>query len=241
MDNQSRLEVFEAQTKNVRELDKVRKQITRTINDALRKDKSALAKAQTKILLLVYAAWSEALFSKIIHTPYGFDLAEIRQIKKAQKQNGISEGWKKCIELGLRRIANSPKSNYIPNIQKKLLQISSVYVFAPSKIRNKIAHGQLQVALNRKNTAINHELTNKIKNLDVVTLTRWFKVQWKLSQIIEALIESPNRTFHRDYWVLTEQLENYLEETKNHNLEEKVQLLKRKSVASKRKLHLTPR
>ncbi len=41
------------------------------------------ANVQTKILALVFSAWAEARFSKLIHTPYGFDLNEIRQIKAA--------------------------------------------------------------------------------------------------------------------------------------------------------------
>lgn len=235
MDNKFRLEVFEAQTQNVRELDQARKQITRTINEALRRDNKASAKAQTKILVLVYSAWSEALFSKIIHTPYGFNHDEIQQIKKTHMENGISEGWKKCVELGLRRIASSPRSNYLPNIQRKLLQILDEFVFAPSKLRNKIAHGQLKVALNRKNTAVNQDMTEEITNLDVVSVTMWFDVQWQLSQIIEALIESPDRAFHRDYWEMIDRLENYLGETKDYCLEDKIMLLKRKPVTIGRK------
>ena len=102
MDNAARLDVYRAQTENVRMLNQARKQINKAINYALRKGDIVSSQVQTRILALVFCAWVEANFSKVIHTPYGFTLDEISQIKRAYQRPNLETGWKKCIELGLQ-------------------------------------------------------------------------------------------------------------------------------------------
>src|SRR5712691_10074243 len=101
--NLLRLEIFIAQVENVRELDSAWRYLNRTINADLVKNNQQSAFLHTKLLALTYCAWLEALFSKVIHTPYGLDLAEIDQIKEASRTDGIVSGWRKCIELALRQ------------------------------------------------------------------------------------------------------------------------------------------
>jgi hypothetical protein len=230
MDQATRLKVYKAQTKNVKEISKARKQIERVINHALRRDDMLTAQVQTKALALVFCAWAEANFSKTIHTPYGFTLDEISQIKQAHKNNGLEKGWEKCIELGLKRILNHNRSNYIPNTKQKLKKLVQECVVEPSLIRNKIAHGQWDIALNRNNTEINSELSMQIQALDVVVVYRWFESHKYLANIIEALIESPNRTFHHDYWIHITELRNFLDKTRDWNMEDKIKELKRKPI-----------
>jgi len=170
----------------------------------------------------------EANFSKVVHTPYGFTIAEIEQIKRAQSAHGIEAGWQKCLELGLRRISSSPRSNYRQNIRRKISTFVDVYIVGPSQLRNRIAHGQWHDALNTNNTALNHNLTQKLQDLNVVEVTKWFGVTERLLNIIEALIESPNRAFHRDYWSEISNLEAYIDETASWSLAEKVKQLQAK-------------
>jgi hypothetical protein len=185
---------------------------------------------QTKVLALVFCAWVEANFSKVIHTPYGFNLDEIRQIKEFYRANGLEKGWEKCIELGLRKVKNRKRSNYIPNIDQQLKRLVKDCVVEPSLIRNKIAHGQWEIALNRQNTSVNTELTKQLSELDAVTIDIWFRAHHYLAEIIESLIESPNRSFHRDYTVKIAELDNFLRESKGWSLDEKAKLLKRKPI-----------
>lgn len=229
MDNTKRLEIFRAQTTNVRTLKQARKQITRTINLALRKGNLVSAQINTKILILVFCAWVEASFSKLIHTPYGFSLDEIKQIKKIYQRSGLGEAWQKCLELGLKKIPSKHKSSYVPNIRQKVSRVINKYVVEPSLIRNKIAHGQWKIALNRANNAVNNDISKRINNIDLVITTIWFEVYQYLSQIIETLIESPNRIFHRHYWQLTVKLEDFLKESGKWNINAKIKSLKRKT------------
>jgi hypothetical protein len=230
MDNAARLQVFQAQTKNVRMLDQARKQISRAINHALRRGDTISIQVHTKVLALVFCAWVEANFSKVIHTPYGFTLDEIYQIKQTYQKLGLEEGWNKCIELGLRKISNARRSNYIPNISQKITSLVNEFIVEPSLIRNKVAHGQWKVALNRENTAVNSKITKDLDDLDSVVITKWFGVHNHLLNIVESLIESPNRSFHKDYWKEIAELEDFLEKSKRRNLSAKIKLLQKKPI-----------
>jgi len=225
MNSAERLQIFRAQTENVRLLQQARIQITRTINYALRKGDDTSCQVHTKVLALVFCAWAEANFSKLIHTPNGFTLDEIHQIKQAQKQN-LEKAWEKCIELGLKKVPSSNKSNFIPNAKQKINKIVDDYIITPSHIRNKVAHGQWKIALNGTNTAVNNNLTKELADLDVVIVTKWFKINEYLSNIVENLIESPKKAFNRDYWPELAKLDNFLEESKNWSIDIKIQLLR---------------
>jgi hypothetical protein len=224
MNREEQLNIFRAQTANVREIVKTWTHLQRTINRELASDNLTSASLHTKLLALVFCAWSEANFSKLIHTPHGLDLDEIQQIKKLAKGN-IVDGWLKCLELGLRRVSKTPKSNYIPNTKQAVERMIVEYVQEPRVLRNKIAHGQWEIALNRKNDDTNDDLTAQIKDINVVLLNIWKESHQGLSNIIEALIESPDRAFHRDYWSEIEKVEEHLNKTKNWSIEKKIQLL----------------
>jgi hypothetical protein len=229
MNEKDRLAVFEAQTVNVRKLEQVQTHLTRSINLAFRKGDRSSAEVHTRCLALVFCAWVEANFSKLIHTPHGFTLNEIEQIKRKDGwARSIESAWQKTVELGLMRIKISPKSSYLSNRKQEILRLVQSHVVEPSLIRNKIAHGQWQVALNRENTAVAPDATQTIQNLNVVTLTRWFATHRYLALIVEALIESPNKAFHRDYWSYVTDLKQYLEKTAGWTLENKIDSLLRK-------------
>ena len=172
MNNAERLVVYRAQCANVRSISAAFKQTKRSINDCLRKNRSLEAESHTKVLALIFCAWSEAIFSKTIHTPHGFTLDEIAQIKRCIQSNGISAGWRKCIELAMRKTA-AKKSNFGPNARQKLDKLVEELVLEPSTLRNKIAHGQWTVPLNRNNTAVNGALAATLAQLDVVKVDTW--------------------------------------------------------------------
>jgi len=207
LNNQARLHIFQAQTVNVRKLESSAVQIRRSVNAAIRSGNAAAEEPHTLVLALLYCAWLEALFSKLIHTPHGFALDAIAQIKHEQRENGISNAWQKCIDLGLRMVTRTSRSSYIPNTAQRLKRYVSDFVQEPATLRNKIAHGQSSVALNRDQTEVNLEQTRGIASLDIVVVDRWWSVARQLCSIIESLIESPSRTFQRDYWPLVVKLD----------------------------------
>jgi hypothetical protein len=227
MDRKDQLLIFKAQTKNVRSLEKTWTQLKRTINSELANSQLSSAKNHTKILVLIFCAWSESNFQKLIHTPHGFELTEIEQIKRIASSD-IVKGWKKCLAIGLSKIPSSSKSSYKPNIKKTIEDIIDRYVNNPRLVRNKIAHGQWENALNRENTALNPLLTNEIDEIDIVKLDIWLDAYKSLSNIIEAMIESPTRSFHRDYWNEIASIKQTLLDKEKWTLSTKIKRLQQK-------------
>ena len=166
MDQEAKLTVYQAQVENVRSLKVSMRQVHRSVNDALRSNDQACVSTFTKTYALLFCAWAEANFSKVLHTPYGFEVDEIEQVKRA-KGNGIAPAWKKAVELGLRHL-EAKRGSFRPNARKKLYELIDSHVFDPSLLRNKLAHGQWVVALNRENNALQEDLTKDDRNSDRV-------------------------------------------------------------------------
>lgn len=220
-------DIFRAQTENVRELDAAWRHINRTINEALRTDNAKLASLQTRMLSLVFCSYAEATFSKLIHTPHGFTADEIQQIK-TKGRTDIVDAWLKCLELATSKI-NSTASNHIPNIVQSISRLIQDYIREPSLLRNKIAHGQWKISLNRENTAVNPEISRKIRELTVVELQRYKSAFDRLSAIIEDIIESPNKAHWKFYWDHITAFKNEQNEMSTRTLRDKVALLKAKA------------
>lgn len=233
MNQQQRLSVFKAQTENVRELNSAWAHLKRSIHAQLLVGNDKSVEVHTRLLALTYCAWTEALFSKLIHTPHGFELDEIAQIKTEARANGVTAGWRKCIELSVRNV-EAARAGHLANVTQTLRRLIDTYIEAPSILRNKIAHGQVFIALNRDNTDVNPELTSGISNLNVVVLDRHKTACQGLSDIVENIVESPQKGAMRDYWVLTQQITEHLQETASHTIEEKVAHLREKAAHNKR-------
>ncbi|RTL56835.1 MAG: hypothetical protein EKK46_03975 [Rhodocyclaceae bacterium] len=227
MDRKKQLEVFQAQTANLRVLEQGWNHTKRGIHRDLIADNQPSVELQTKLLALIYCAWSETAFSKLIHTPHCFELDEIRQIKAAGEKGSIVTAWGKCVALALKKI-QSRNGNYVPNVKQELGRLIKTYVEEPSQLRNKVAHGQWRIALNSKNTAQNPELTASLADIDLVKLDLLKEGCEGLCLIVESLIESPEKAFHRDYWPLLCQVKERLANSARFTLEAKTQLLKQK-------------
>lgn len=233
MEQEQRMAIFHAQTANVRELEIAWKHINRQINALILQKRNKSVEVATKLLALIYCAFAEALFSKLLHTPPGLALDEIQQVKDVASRAGVKDGWLKCTELAIRRI-DGAKSNHSHNVRKKLGALIDRYIFDPSLIRNKLAHGQWSVALNRDNTSVNEDLTKSIKEHSVVELYRRKHALEHLASILEDIIESPNKAHRRDYWSHLTRLEEEQEEFDRWTFEKKAEQLFRKKSLAKR-------
>ena len=117
MNENDKLNIFNAQTVNVHYLEKVWKYLKCEINNAYLHDNNVSIDINTKLLIQVYYVYAEAIFSKTLHTPYGLELDEIKQIKKVTKDNGITNGWKKCFEIAITKI-DGTSGSHKPNIKQ---------------------------------------------------------------------------------------------------------------------------
>lgn len=226
-------EIYKAQTANVRHLETVWTHLNRLINQAYAKNDRILIEIFTQQLIQIYCAYTEANFSKLIHTPHGLELNEIAQIKNIIKQKNVTEGWKKAIELSVKKIKSN--GNHKPNLIKKLNNLIDTYISDPSQLRNKIAHGQWKIALNGKDTNINNELTEKLKDFNSMDISiKKISVQ-KVIKIIEDIIESPNKAHFTNYFTVITNYEEELKKMKNWDINDKKNLLRKKYLEGKKK------
>lgn len=72
MTNEEILELYKLQSCNVRKLNQVKDSLIKDINFYLRKSDDLQVEVKTKLLAILYVAWSEAQFIQIVYTPSGF-------------------------------------------------------------------------------------------------------------------------------------------------------------------------
>lgn len=216
------IEIYKASCTNVKELKSKRKILNKLINQSIRAGAVGELDALTKLYALLYSAYAEVSFLKLIHTPCGFDESEIAMI---QDQRNLEEKWLKCFEMAFRKINTDSNAGELANKRKKLNNILNLYIIGPSQIRNKIAHGQWKVCLNNKCEGLNSAIAAEIQNLDCVRVDILFEVYERFQQCIEDLIESP-RTHYRDYYTRIVELERYINETKDWNLDSKTRKIR---------------
>ena len=199
--------------------------INKSINAYLSKNDMTSAKSHTLLAALVFSALTEAKFSKLIHTPYAFDIGEIEEIKR---QPNISSKWKKAVSIGIGNIKTSCKSNYKINLLLNIERLIETHITEPSKIRNKIAHGQWAKALNSDNTQVNTQLTTAVLNLDCVEVLKWKITYDHFYSIVNDIVQSPNKAHFRDYHIHVVELESYLKKAENYSLNDKISALQKK-------------
>lgn len=219
-------EIFRASVLNVKDLEKQRKRITSLVNRAIREKKDSDLNSMTKLYALLYSAYAEVSFLKLIHTPNAFENSEINQI---ESKRNLEEKWCKCVELAFKRLNNMSNLGEIANKKQTLNRILEKYIIKPSQMRNKIAHGQWIECLNNTCTKVNCDATLEMQQLDFVKIDRYFLIYKKFQQCVLDLMLSPS-THYRDYYTIIVGLEEYIESTKEWSIE-----TKKKEILSSRK------
>jgi hypothetical protein len=120
------------------------------------------------------------------------------------------------------RHLDAQRGSFKPNAQQKLEAAIDAHVFDPSLLRNKLAHGQWTIALNRDNDAIQEDYTTKIKELDIVKIAGWIAAHRLLANAVEHLIESPRKAFRRDWYQYVVDLEEQMVKAEKRTLKEHV-------------------
>lgn len=219
MPDASSYRFYQAYVINVRDFLIAEKDVRRTINRSLKTGKKDTATIQTKLYALLYSTYSEASFMKMILTPHGFEQSYVNEILR---QESTQDKWLKCLHLAFLKFSKNEKGSEAPNKTLELRRIIQKYIVDPSIIRNKIAHGQLTIALNNKNTSLNPVLTNQLSELGFVSVYRWFEINKSICSIIEDLIESPDIAHYNQFAVKIEYLKAFIKKTEKWTIESKL-------------------
>lgn len=225
MTNEEIKNIYLIQSRNVRHLKRVQKNMTMDLNYYLIKNDTFQVSIKTKLFSLLYSALSESQFTQILHTPFGFLHSEILTI---QNQRSLVESWNLMLDMALKKVGEYETNPDLASKRQTLKDIIKDYIEKPQELRNKIAHGQWVHALNSSNTKENQNATTRISELNVVMISIWFEVHQYLCFIIRDLIQSPQKGFHNNYWTNLTYLEEFLVKSKTWTIEKRVQGLKQK-------------
>lgn len=212
-------EIYRAGTSNVKDLKKQRNRIQTLVNRAIREKNDADLISLTKMYALLYSAYAEMSFLKLIHTPKAFSESEISQIESGRN---LEEKWRKCVEFAFKNLNSDANLGEIANKKQTLGRILEKYIIDPSQIRNKVAHGQWIICLNNDCTRVNNDITLKMQQLDFVKIDRYFSIYEKFQQCILDLSVS-QKTHYRDYYIIIVNLQKYIDSTEAWSLETKKQ------------------
>jgi hypothetical protein len=214
-------------SKNVTALEAARKKVNGEINDSLRKDDDFSLKIHTKLYLLIYSSWTEALLIKVVHTPFGFSIDEKKKIFKDQD---VLNKWKKCINCAFSKFRKH--GSEIPNKKKKIHRLLDDYLKTQASIRNKIAHGQWEFQLHKNNVTEDQDVHLLIELVDVIQIDTWFEVFKEIVEIIRGLIDSRIKNnylaHYNQYFLRLMNIQNLIDERKTWTIAEKKRKLKRK-------------
>ncbi|MCH5146016.1 hypothetical protein JMF94_13075 [Desulfovibrio sp. UIB00] len=224
MTDSEKLIIYKSCVKNVRSHEKAFKAINMVINNCMSKNDMEGEKIHTKIAALLFCSWAESFFKKLIHTPHGFTTSEIIRINKVTNVYGK---WIKCLEIASAKIATDDNATK-QHIKEYFESLCKEYIEKPSHLRNRIAHGQIEIALNSTNTAINIDLTNKLENLNIVTILQWKSVFELVSQGILYLIESWSKRGPEGYTQKVEEINTRMASVESWTIEKKRENIQRK-------------
>lgn len=227
MTRQEIYDLYVLQSKNVRKLKKVQTNLVRTINTYLKKKDSFQVDLNTKLYALVYCTLSEAQFIQIVNTPDGFMDTEIEKIKAEKSRNGIVKAWELLFDMAFDKVnVNWNTNTDLLNRRSELQNIIDNYIKTPSELRNKIAHGQWDFALNRENTAENIWKTQELNALTVIQVSIWSEVHQYLGLIVRDLIQSPKSGFHRNYWTNLVKLQQFIKDSNSWTMSKRMATLR---------------
>jgi hypothetical protein len=221
------LDLYRVFVENVRELDRAWRIANISLNGAIRARKHAEERVFTNLLAFIQCAHAEALFYKTLYTPYGLSDYEIKHVHRFAVRNSVGDSWNKLVQIGLKRVKSRDKAGY-NNLFKQITGYVEDYIVRPSQLRNKIAHGQWKVCLNGECTAANSDTTQKLSALDSIQIAIWKAGFEALGVIIEVMVESPTKAFHRELGAELARLNTELARMKRWTVESKRQKLSKK-------------
>lgn len=228
MTEQEIYDLYVLQSKNVRKLKKTEKNLIRSINHYLKKSDAFQVELNTKLYALLYCTLSEAQFIQIVNTPNGFQYTEIEKIKNEKNSNGVVKAWELMLDLAFDKVGDWKNNSDLKGRRMKLGEIILEFIQGPSELRNKIAHGQWDIALNRKNTCKNEIKTLELKELNVIKISRWSEVHQFLGLIVRDLIQSPKKGFHNNYWTNLTKLNEFIAASSGWTMQKRIEKLEKR-------------
>lgn len=187
--------MYEAATLNYREVEKGVTQVERAIVEAIKRSDDASVQALTRVQLLIVSVKAEARLIKILYTPHG--LSVTRRNGLLSEENAI-ERWRQTVDDGFRRhyrvrigedfadaLDHDPLAKYTTLHSLMGNELSGII-----SLRNKLAHGQWILPLNRGLTSVEPAAMAALNAETTLSLRFRDRLLTQLGNIVVDLIVS---------------------------------------------------
>ncbi len=245
--------LYHPHCKNLRLIESAIKCIEKNLRKSISKEEKIYVNIHTKILSHLINSWAEVRILKLVYENTIFkyspkyskyDAFTDTEKKEIIKQTSLKERWNVALNISFSKAYKIPiKDIDNPNVpfsarmkHSALLKILNSELLKSSELRNRIAHGQWEYALNNNMLSINTDLTGKLKTENIIKLQLKFKMFKSLAQIIHDLAVS-KPTFERDFDNHFRKIEEQKRNFHNRNYEDykKKTVLKMQNGVLKRK------
>lgn len=167
-----RLQIAKAHAKNKKKIKKAFIQINRSLNQAIKENKTDLEETNVRMLIILYASYLEPALGYITHI---YEKQITNKIKNdvLSKRSEIDK-WLELIDVLFRKhylngtykelnLLNLGHTNY--HRYRYIKELCDTDIRTIIEIRNKLAHGQWSIALNSDDFQKNQSVTTKIWTL----------------------------------------------------------------------------
>lgn len=219
---------------NLRLIEGAISSVQRTLREYISKSDDKNSEIYTKILAYLINCWADVRIIKLVYEKNAFNDSEMTQIIG---QRSLNDKWKTSLEIAYRKSFPIPNDTQINDTRySMLLDIIDNQLLPSAQIRNRLAHGQWKFAFTNSLQNINQDLTNKIRDDNILQIQLRHKIFKNLSQLIHDLVVS-TPTFDRDFSDNFNKIEEKKHQMTNKKYEIYVNTLIAKRIKGQNKKH----
>lgn len=219
---------------NLRLIEGAISSVQRTLREYISKSDDKNSEIYTKILAYLINCWVDVRIIKLVYEKNAFNDSEMTQIIG---QRSLNDKWKTSLEIAYRKSFHIPNHTQINDTRySMLLDIIDNQLLPSAQIRNRLAHGQWKFAFTNSLQNINPNLTNKIRDDNILQIQLRHKIFKNLSQLIHDLVVS-TPTFDRDFSDNFNKIEEKKHQMTNKKYEIYVNTLIEKRIKGQNKKH----
>jgi hypothetical protein len=194
---------YKAHVHNLRAVDSGCTHIFRELKRCIATRQTVATNVLLKTFVLLIGAWSEVRLLKLLHEPHGFLDPERDKILGGSSK---IDQWKLCVELGFRRRygvrsavisrTSFPLTAYLRYQELNTLLEHDLRPII--EIRNKLAHGQWERALNNDLTDVSQAMMALLNTENALSANFKKNIVEALSRLVNDLVVGGN-AFDRDF------------------------------------------
>lgn len=187
--------LYEAASKNHREVEKALTQLERAIKRCIRDNDSAAVTSLTPAQLLLVSIKAESRMIKILHQPGGFTAGEREQVLA---EDQAIERWRSMIEVAFRKHFKIKPRNRLEDglDHDSLAKRATLHGLIDDELklvislRNKLAHGQWVYPFNSAWTAVEGAALSDLKSETCLSIQHRDNLVTQLGNAVTQLVDS---------------------------------------------------